>query len=522
MSISEGHFYLLAESSRDAIFIGVRGLFAYINPPGLKLFGAVAREELLGQPIIERIHPDHRPIAAERARLLYQGESLPPSERRCVRLDGVIVDVEVSAVPFRHHGEQGGLAFMRDITQRKRAEAEFRRHAEQLQLFRDMVDQSNDFIHVIDAETGRFFYVNKVAQQRLGYSPEELLTMTVADIDPDIGDWSSFRAQLPTTLFQHGTVFERRHQRRDGSIFPVEVSGRAVVHQGRRFHIDIARDISERKQAEDEIRALNQNLERRVRERTADVVQAKLAAERANDAKSRFLAAASHDLRQPLQGLNLFLEVLAQRLPPEDSAIMGPINRCVSSLSELLFDLLDLSKLDAGVIEPKPVDFPLSEVVEKAVSANSGTAKEKALRLRSVPTRLIVHSDPTLFERIVINFVSNAVRYTRRGGIVIGCRRRMGRIWLEVTDTGIGIPTDQQESIFEEFMQLANPERSSEKGSGLGLTIARKVAQRLGLEIRLTSCPGRGSTFAVEAPASSRRPQTLDWHAPGSGGPPTD
>jgi signal transduction histidine kinase len=234
--------------------------------------------------------------------------------------------------------------------------------------------------------------------------------------------------------------------------------------------------------------------------------QAKMAAENANEAKSRFLAAASHDLRQPLQALSLYLGVLAQRLPPENSSVMRYIDICVTSLNELLSDLLDLSKLEAGVVEPKQSDFPVSQILDKVVAGYAGAAREKGLRLRVVPSRLHASTDPVLFERIVTNLVSNALRYTRQGGTVIGCRHRAGRIWLEICDTGIGIPEDQQEVIFEEFRQLANPERSREKGSGLGLAIVRKTARLLGLDVRVSSQPGRGSTFAVELPLGPPNP----------------
>lgn len=236
--------------------------------------------------------------------------------------------------------------------------------------------------------------------------------------------------------------------------------------------------------------------------------QAKLTAEQANEAKSRFLAAASHDLRQPLQALSLYLGVLGQRVPADSLPIMRHIDICVASLSELLSDLLDLSKLDAGVVQPKFTHIRLSDILESAAASHAGTAREKGLRLRMVSSDLSVCTDVALFERIITNLVSNAVRYTHEGGVVIGGRRRGGRRWLVVADSGIGIPEDMQDVIFEEFRQLGNPERSREKGSGLGLAIVRRTARLLGLEIQVSSIPDRGSCFWLELPFSQVAPAT--------------
>lgn len=227
---------------------------------------------------------------------------------------------------------------------------------------------------------------------------------------------------------------------------------------------------------------------------------AKLASEQANEAKSRFLAAASHDLRQPLQALCLYLDVLEPYIPNRAATVMSQINVCVGSLSELLTDLLDLSKLDAGVVHPKIANVALADVLHRVAACYCGVAREKGLRLRILPTDKCIVTDAMLFERIVANLVANAVRYTQSGGIVIGCRRHQGRTWLQVCDSGIGIPSDKLDVIFEEFRQLSNPERSREKGTGLGLAIVRKTARLLDLEVLVTSKLGKGSTFAVSLP----------------------
>ena len=225
---------------------------------------------------------------------------------------------------------------------------------------------------------------------------------------------------------------------------------------------------------------------------------AKAEAEHANHAKSRFLAAASHDLRQPLFALSLYVGMLKNKLPPTDGTLANNLTSCVSSLNELLTDLLDISKLDAGVVTPEVRDFPVAEVLDSLISIHTPEAALKGLRLRCAPSRLTVNTDPVLFKRIIGNLIANAIRYTESGGVMVGCRRHQRKMWVEVRDTGIGIPEDKIDEIFEEFRQLGPGERN--RGSGLGLAIVAKAAALLGLQVRVSSEVGKGSMFSVELP----------------------
>lgn len=225
---------------------------------------------------------------------------------------------------------------------------------------------------------------------------------------------------------------------------------------------------------------------------------AKAEAEQANHAKSRFLAAASHDLRQPLSALGLYVGVLKHKLAPADAPLLSNMVNCVANLNELLSDLLDVSKLDAGVVTPELADFAVTDLLAGLAAVHAPEALLKGLRYRPLLSGLHARTDPVLFGRILGNLVANAVRYTERGGVLVGCRRRQGKTWIEVWDSGIGIPEDKIGEIFEEFRQLGNDERN--RGSGLGLAIAAKAAALLGLQIRVRSRPGKGSMFAVELP----------------------
>jgi signal transduction histidine kinase/CheY-like chemotaxis protein len=224
--------------------------------------------------------------------------------------------------------------------------------------------------------------------------------------------------------------------------------------------------------------------------------------ELANLAKSRFLAAASHDLRQPLHALNLFLDQLRhERNQAERKQLLARIDTAVASMNELFNALLDISKLDAGVLAPSISDFPLDRLLKRIETTFTTAARDKGLRLRMVSSRAWVRSDFILLERILLNLVSNAVRFTERGGIVIGCRLRDGRLRIDVYDSGIGIPEDQRRNIFGEFYQLDGGKQECAGGLGLGLAIVDRLCGLLDHPIELSSRVGRGSRFSLSIPS---------------------
>lgn len=227
-------------------------------------------------------------------------------------------------------------------------------------------------------------------------------------------------------------------------------------------------------------------------------------AEEASHAKTRFLAAASHDLRQPVYALQLLTDILDHDLAgTPHHPVVGSIKSAGRGLEDLLNSLLDFSRIDAAVIQPELRSFPISAVLGRLGKEFAQQAAAKGLRLEVMPCRLWVRSDPILLERILRNLAANAVRYTSAGGIVIGCRRRGERLLLQVWDSGPGIPSHLQREIFREFYQLGNPERDRAKGLGLGLAIVDGLARLLDHPITLASWPGKGSVFAVSVPLGS-------------------
>jgi signal transduction histidine kinase/FixJ family two-component response regulator len=259
------------------------------------------------------------------------------------------------------------------------------------------------------------------------------------------------------------------------------------------------------------IRYENIDLIAELQAQTSAADRARTTAEAANRGKTQFLATASHDLRQPLHAMGLFAAALSARAHDVHARnLVASINASVEALERLFSALMDISKLDAGAVAPKREAFPLAPMFERLQREFGPLAAAKGLRFTVVPTRAWVDSDPVLLERILANLASNAVRYTARGGVVIGARRREGRLALEVWDSGIGIPAAERERIFEEFYQVGSPGRHSSKGMGLGLAIIRRLATLLEHPVRIDSEPGKGSRFSVEvALATPAVPATM-------------
>lgn len=238
------------------------------------------------------------------------------------------------------------------------------------------------------------------------------------------------------------------------------------------------------------------------------VQREKEAAERSDLEKSRFLAAASHDLRQPVHAMSLFLELLGKEpLSEHGRYLVSNITGATAAMSHLFDALLNISRLDAGVVQPVHQWFPLGRLLDQLRSEYTLQARQKGLELHIRGSHAVVYSDPILLECILRNLVANAIVHTQRGRVLVGCRAQGRQVQVEVWDTGPGIPPDEQERVFWEFHQLRNPERDRNKGLGLGLAIVRRTARLLGHELTLSSAPGRGTLFRLR----------IDRHPPAGG-----
>ena len=265
---------------------------------------------------------------------------------------------------------------------------------------------------------------------------------------------------------------------------------------GRRINRLVTEAISKRFENEALVTALSAQ--------TAIAEQARATAEAANRSKTRFFAAASHDLRQPLHALGLFASALQAKVrDPEVAHMVHSINGSVEALDGLFNELLDISKIDAGVIKPVLTVFPVKHLIDRLRLDFGAEAHAMGLRFHARASGAWISSDPLLLERILRNLISNALRYTRQGGVVLGCRRRGNDLSIEVWDSGIGIAPEQIDRVFEEFYQVGNAERSSKKGLGLGLSIVKRLSGLLGASLRLRSRAGRGSVFAITLPLAA-------------------
>ena len=236
------------------------------------------------------------------------------------------------------------------------------------------------------------------------------------------------------------------------------------------------------------------------RRHVADELEvAKRQAELANVAKSRFLAAASHDLRQPLQTLALLQGLLAKNVEGERAQkLVARIDVTLSAITGMLNALLDINQIEVGTIQVETANFAVETLLGRLKDEFIYVAQAKGLELHVVPCGLSIHSDQRLLEQMVRNLLSNAIKYTKRGKVLLGCRRRQGQLSIEVWDTGIGIPDEELHAIFEEYHQLDNPARERSRGLGLGLSIVQRLGRLLGHRVRVQSRPGKGSVFTVE------------------------
>ncbi|WP_437880200.1 ATP-binding response regulator [Pseudomonas sp. LRF_L74] len=249
------------------------------------------------------------------------------------------------------------------------------------------------------------------------------------------------------------------------------------------------------------LRFENLELVERLRVASERAEQARQKAEDANLAKSKFLAAASHDLRQPVHAQELFLEVLARgELSELQRKVLGNARMAGQASAQMLNTLLDFSRIEAGVIEPQRRSFHLQPLLNKLENELGSQVDAKNIVYRSRETHLAVDSDPALLELMLRNLITNAIRYTEHGGLLVACRKRGNAVSIEVFDTGIGIAPEQQAEVFREFHQLGNPERDRQKGLGLGLAISQGLARSLGHELSLVSRPGQGSVFRLSLP----------------------
>jgi PAS domain S-box-containing protein len=360
-----------------------------------------------------------------------------------------------------------------------------------LTAYRDFLETAPDAMLVVDGD-GLICLANSQVQKLFGLEIDELVGQTIEVLLPERLRQYHVAHRRAFTANPHpramGTGMDLWAQSSDGREFPVEISLSPIVSSEGPLVAAAIRDISARKQVETALRV------------------AKEAAERANETKSRFLAAASHDLRQPLQALRMHLTALPDTDNEVDRLRTGQkMGQAIDGLTDILDTLLDIARLDMNQVQPETTRFALDHLLSDLVGNAEPLAAEKGLQLRRVQTRLRVTSDRGLLGRVVGNLIANAVRHTVNGRVLVGCRRQGDRVRIEVWDNGPGIPSEAHDAIFDEYVQLGNPGRIRKHGLGLGLSIVQRLAALLDHPVSLRSEPGRGSVFAVEVPIAASR-----------------
>jgi PAS domain S-box-containing protein len=363
---------------------------------------------------------------------------------------------------------------------------------------KQFLDASPDAMIVVDAQ-GAIVFANAQSEALFGYSRAELVGQPLEYLLPErfrirhLAHRAAY-ANAPRAR-PMGAGFELYALRKDGTEFPAEISLSPVEIDRGRFVSSAIRDVTERKAIERELLA------------------AREAAERSNREKSAFLAAASHDLRQPLQTLSLLSGVLSRAVPGESRAADAVASQSLAlrSMGDLVNSLLDISKLEAGVIKPDIGNCAVQTIFDRLRGEFAALAAAKGLELIVEDCADTVRTDPALLSQIVQNLVGNAIRYTKEGWVRLQCLRAPDVVRIDVLDTGVGIPADDLHSIFDEFYQTRRFPELGRDGVGLGLSIVRRLVNLLGDTIEVESEVGVGSRFSVNVPrASAQQPRFVD------------
>lgn len=355
---------------------------------------------------------------------------------------------------------------------------------------------------------------NPALARMLGYADPAEVLWSLTDMASHlfVGGEAEMR-QIRALLRERGGLFgyETRLRRKDGS--HVDVLMNLLIKPDEEGLVEgFVADITERIQAQQRLQTLNEELEQRVAARTRELQglnqqlrEARDAAEAANQSKDKYLAAASHDLLQPLNAARLLVSTLRERrLADAEQLLVERTHQALEGAEDLLTDLLEIARLDQAAIQPDFDAYCLEELLLPLASEFDSVARSAGLQLRVRIPKLAVRTDVRLLSRILRNFLSNACRYTDHGAVLLGCRRRGDQVRLEVWDTGRGIPADQLEAIFLEFNQLGGGRAAERKGVGLGLAIVDRIAGLLGSPVQVRSQPGRGSVFSIDVPLAEK------------------
>ena len=520
-SETEQREYALAEKSKQlqstvdnlsqgVVLVNPEGSVELWNDRFLDLTGVDA-SQVDSYPPFAAIMLDNHAILQHALTAAQQGEVLA-SEQRGDK--GQVIEVRTHPMP------QGGFVnTYTDITERHRYAETLRQSEQWIRLITDNVPA---MIAYLDRDL-HYRFTNKVYDEWFGKERGTLNSESILcaynqqeyqELKPFLNRALSGES-VTFEIWQHNLAGERRYMLKS-YVANFDQSGEPDG-----FFVMI-RDITERRRSAEALKQSHQLLEQRVEERTSALTalnkqlrseiteragvearlrEAKQEADTANLSKTKFLAAVSHDLLQPLNAARLFSGALSESIQEEKNQTLAQsVSNSLDDVESLLRTLVDISKLDAGVVKADPISFSLKRLLDTLATEFKQLANTEGLDFRYISTKATIRSDSQLLARILRNFLTNAIRYTGQGKILLGCRRRGGNLVIQVCDTGNGIPAEKQTEIFQEFQQLKNDRPGQDKGLGLGLAIVDKISRVLGHKIRVSSEEGRGSVFSVEVP----------------------
>lgn len=461
--------------------------------------------ELCGLAPIEAHRPFEEVMADSELTLLTpnsrdaRGRPIRELEQRL--FDGRVLEIRTHALPTG-----GFVNTFTDITERYRHAEALRESERWIRLITDHVPA---LIAYVSADL-TYEFTNKVYEEWYRWPSDGMLGQSLREVHSG-EHWRQLEPYIDRALSGESVSFEmaeRNHAGQQRYMLRSYVPNRQANGEVAGIFV-LIQDITDRRRTA-ELTSLNDQLLREIDERShveARLREAKREAEVANLSKTKFLAAVSHDLLQPLNAARLFTSALLEQPGAPNGGLIRNISNSLEDVENLLGTLVDISKLDAGVIKPDIAPFAVSELLENLAMEFRQIAGAEQLQLDFIPCSALVRSDIQLLARILRNLLTNAIRYTPKGRVLLGCRRHRQSLSIEVWDTGVGIASDKLEEIFQEFKRGEGVRPNQDRGLGLGLAIVEKIARMLGHRIRVSSHPGRGSCFAIDVPLAKRAPK---------------
>jgi PAS domain S-box-containing protein len=506
---SERRYQTLASISPVGIFrTDAEGATTYVNPKWCEISG-LSVNDALGDGWLDAVHPDDKEHLRQGWQASTQLHKPSFSDYRFVRPDGTMAWVMGQAVPEMNSENRivGYVGTITDITDRKRAEAALQASERQLSVIYANISDVLFYLAVEPDDRFRFVSVNSAFLKATGLTEDQVVGKLVHDVIPEpslalvLGNYQEAIRTKKTVGWEEVTVYPAGKKHGEVSITPIlDADGNCTQLIG------TVHDITERVNAEIELRRLNAELEERVARRTEELKAAMLKAQSADRLKSAFLATMSHELRTPLNSIigftGVLLQGLAGPLNAEQTKQLGMTRDSARHLLALINDVLDISKIEAGQLEVARAPFEMRAAIENTLRAVSPQAQKNGLALTaSIASNVgVVVSDRRRVEQILLNLLSNAIKFTERGEVRLACRAQNGWLEISVRDTGIGIRPEDLGKLFEPFHQLETGLNRRHEGTGLGLAICRNLVNLLGGQIRAESEWGAGSTFTFTLP----------------------